>query len=123
MNVLIVLGGDAVSCVFLGDAVPGHDPLHPCFHRGADRHGYITQFRQTAFEQTNGIDGSQLRPGFQTAQHFLFHRAVGDAVQVRKSGLIGKDNDAQFFSLELSVLYGAGEPVGDGPEHFFVGLE
>ena len=111
---LRVLGGDAISGIFLADAVPVHQPSDPVFSGCCDGYGYLTQLRQTSFKQGNGIDGSQGGVTFQLPQNLCFHRAMGDAVQVRQGFFVGKDDGTQFFSVQRTVFHRSGESAGNG---------
>ena len=97
--IVIVLGSDPAAGIFFADAIAFHQPLYPVFHRGGNGNGHMADFRQTAFEKTDGIDGSQCGGGFQLPENFLLYGAVGDPVQILQGSGIGKDDGAQLFPM------------------------
>ena len=117
------LGSNPAFCVVPVDAVTNHEPPKPRFLRGGDGDGHVAQLRETSLEQADGVDGGKLRLMGQSSEHFRFHRAVGDLVQVIQGLFVRKHQLPQFFSLQYAVFHGAGESFFDGPKQCGVGAQ
>ena len=70
--VISMLGCDAFFCIFLGNAIPGHQAADPVLGGSGDGNGYIAKLRKAAFEKSNGINGRKLGSVLQPTKDFGF---------------------------------------------------
>ena len=110
----VLLGIDSLFRVVPGDAVALHQPLDAGHSGGGNCHGGVTEVREAALEQCDGVDGGEGGGVGEPALHLRPDRAVGDGIQVREGRFIAEYDGPQFLSLQLSRHHHAGESRLDG---------